>query len=72
MVVSRAPPFKLYRTRILLIPPSLEGTALLQRLRAVPGVLEAVLVAEEGVAYLKIDEDELDEKLLQCAMISSP
>ena len=30
------------------------------RLRGVPGVIEAVVVADEGVAYLKVDRDRLD------------
>jgi MFS family permease len=33
---------------------------LVARLRSVPGVVEAVVVADEGVAYLKIDRDRLD------------
>jgi predicted MFS family arabinose efflux permease len=35
--------------------------ALAERLRGVPGVVEAVVVAEEGVAYLKVNRDQLDE-----------
>jgi len=34
------------------------------RLRGVPGVIEAVVVAEEGVAYLKVDRDRLDDVAL--------
>ncbi|WP_078121400.1 MFS transporter [Thiosocius teredinicola] len=34
------------------------------RLRAVPGVVEAVIVADEGVAYLKVDRDHLDDGAL--------
>jgi len=34
------------------------------RLRTVPGVVEAVVVAEEGVAYLKIDRERLDDVAL--------
>jgi MFS family permease len=37
---------------------------LVEQLRAVPGVVEAVVVAEEGVAYLKIDRDRLDDLAL--------
>jgi MFS family permease len=37
---------------------------LIQRLRGVPGVVEAVVVADEGVAYLKIDRDRLDDRAL--------
>jgi predicted MFS family arabinose efflux permease len=34
------------------------------RLRGVPGVIEAVVVADEGVAYLKVDRDRLDDMAL--------
>lgn len=34
------------------------------RLRAVPGVIEAVVVADEGVAYLKVDREYLDDGAL--------
>ncbi len=41
-----------------------EAEALAARLLAVPGVVEAVVVAEEGVAYLKVDPARLDEGAL--------
>jgi hypothetical protein len=31
------------------------------RLRAIRGVLEVVVIGEEGTAYLKVDRDQLDE-----------
>jgi MFS family permease len=37
---------------------------LVARLRGVPGVIEAVVVADEGVAYLKVDRDRLDDGAL--------
>jgi predicted MFS family arabinose efflux permease len=45
------------------IDPSAAG-ALSARLLAVPGVAEAMVVAEEGVAYLKVDRATLDEEAL--------
>ena len=39
--------------------------ALARRLSAVPGVEEAIVVAEEGVAYLKVDRRTLDDAKLQ-------
>ena len=33
-------------------------------MRSVPGVIEAVVVADEGVAYLKVDRDRLDDVAL--------
>ena len=42
-----------------------KGTGdLADRLRGVPGVVEAVVVADEGVAYLKVDRDRLDDSAL--------
>lgn len=37
---------------------------LVARLRAVPGVVEAVVVPDEGVAYLKVDRERLDDGAL--------
>ena len=34
------------------------------RLRGMPGVIEAVIVADEGVAYLKVDRDRFDDVAL--------
>jgi len=41
-----------------------EAEALTARLLAVPGVVEAEVIAEEGVAYLKVDPARLDEGAL--------
>jgi MFS family permease len=41
-----------------------EPGVLLARLRDVPGVVEAVVIADEGVAYLKVDRDRLDNRAL--------
>ncbi|HQU14982.1 MAG: MFS transporter [Gammaproteobacteria bacterium] len=41
-----------------------EADLLAQRLGQVPGVVEVVVVAAEGVAYLKVDGDALDEAAL--------
>jgi len=37
---------------------------LVERLRGLPGVIEAVVVADEGVAYLKVDRERLDDVAL--------
>ncbi|NIR61330.1 MAG: MFS transporter [Gammaproteobacteria bacterium] len=42
-----------------------EAQALADRLMHVPGVAEAVVVSEEGVAYLKVDNRRLDEAALR-------
>jgi MFS family permease len=41
-----------------------EAGALGRRLAQIPGVAEAVVVAEEGMAYLKVDARELDAEAL--------
>jgi hypothetical protein len=41
-----------------------EAHHLSQQLAAVAGVAEAVVIAEEGVAYLKVDQHILDEAAL--------
>lgn len=41
-----------------------EAQHLAARLRAVPGVAEAVVVAEEGMAYLKVDTQVLNDSVL--------
>ena len=42
-----------------------EADRLAERLLSVQGVADAVVVADEGVAYLKVDSKELDEPALQ-------
>lgn len=44
-----------------------QGAMLAQRLGAVPGVAEAMVVSEEGVAYLKVDHRTLDRDALNQA-----
>lgn len=41
-----------------------EAQRLAARLGGIPGVAEAVVVAEDGVAYLKVDKDNLDRAAL--------
>lgn len=41
-----------------------EASLLVDRLLALPGVEEAVVIAEEGVAYLKVDSKTVDRKAL--------
>ena len=55
-----------YSSRLLDIAglPDQGSGQLVERLRSVPGVVEAVVVADEGVAYLKVDRDRLDDGAL--------
>lgn len=49
---------------------SAQAHALCGRLLSVTGIAEAVVVAEDGVAYLKVDKDRLDHTLLAEALAS--
>lgn len=62
-VTMKQPPYvKSYR---LPLPDSQPGDeALLRRILAVPGVAEAVIVAEEAAAYIKVDTQVLDREAL--------
>lgn len=46
------------------VPDEAAADALAARLGAVPGVVEAVVIATDGVAYLKVDKGTLDEAAL--------
>jgi MFS family permease len=65
-VAATMPPLQYVATRLLRVgrqsPP--QAKALAQKLRALPGVTEAVVIAEEGVAYLKVDPQRFDERVL--------
>lgn len=57
----------LFESRLLRIPEEVSAAGahgLSEELARVPGVLEATVVAEEGVAYVKIDSTRLDEERL--------
>ncbi|MBI5611694.1 MAG: MFS transporter [Gammaproteobacteria bacterium] len=41
-----------------------QAEKLAKKLAAVPGVAEAIVIAEEGIAYLKVDTHALDERAL--------
>jgi hypothetical protein len=45
-----------------------DAALLARQLSAVAGVVEAVVIAEEGVAYLKVDETLLDEQAIEQAL----
>jgi len=42
-----------------------EAIALSAKLRLVPGVVEAVVLADDGVAYLKVEKEKLDKAALE-------
>ena len=59
------------RSQVIRLSPSLAGGGSLEslgiqrQLLAIPGVRDALVVPEEGVAYLKVDSRELDSARLQ-------
>ena len=44
--------------------PNGEASLLSRRLLGVPGVTEAVVLSDDGVAYLKVERDRLDRDML--------
>lgn len=67
IVALTAPALERYTTRMLHIgrrAPA-EARTLAEQLAAIPGVAEATVIAEEGVAYLKVDDRRLDLKALE-------
>ena len=47
-----------------------QAEKLARKLAAVPGVAEAIVIAEEGIAYLKVDARALDKKALESFSVS--
>ena len=45
-----------------------EAHTLSQQLAEINGVIEAIVIAEDGVAYLKVDQKILDENALAAAV----
>jgi predicted MFS family arabinose efflux permease len=61
VVLSLRPPENLSRHVLALGPLTVEqGSTLREQLLAIPGVEEAVVAIDEGVAYLKVDNGRLD------------
>ena len=52
-------------TRLVAIGDGADAHALAARLRQVPGVAEAVVIAEEKLAYLKVDSKSFDAKMAE-------
>ncbi|MEH6567188.1 MAG: MFS transporter [Halopseudomonas sp.] len=62
-VTMNEPPY-VTSYRLALSPAQTQDTTLAASLLAVPGVAEAIIVAEEAAAYLKVDTKELDREAL--------
>ncbi len=73
VVVITAPVPRLLETHLLKVGPQppAEARALAERLAAIPGVSEAIVIAEEGVAYLKVDTGVVDTAMLDEYAVTS-
>jgi MFS family permease len=72
-LAATTPPLTLFATRTVAIgrrDPQAAGR-LARALSAVPGVTEAIVLAEEGVAYLTVDTRLLDERALRAALAAA-
>ena len=65
---------KCLSTRLVRLKPDYLGDVgrLVLKLTEIRGVAEAVVIAEEGVAYLKVDRNALDENSLMEFSVASP
>ncbi len=63
-VTMREPPY-VTSIRLPLAPAALQDAVLVQRFRALPGVADAVVVAEEAAACVKVDTQQVDRTALE-------
>ena len=66
IIAATMPEPKWLETRELRVgrQPPAQAHQLAQKLETIPGVREAVVIADEGIAYLKVDAEALDERAL--------
>lgn len=70
-VTMREPPY-VTSLRLPLSPEALREAGLTERLKAVAGVTDAVVVAEEGAIYIKLDTELLDRATLEQLVNPAP
>jgi MFS family permease len=70
-VTMREPPY-VTSLRLPLSSAALEDARLAERLLAVPGVADAVVVAEEAAVYIKVDTEQLDRTSLERLVDPAP
>ena len=66
----REPPY-VTSLRLPLSPEAIREAGLVERLKAVVGVTDAVIVAEEAAIYIKLDTELLDRTTLEC-LVNNP
>ncbi|MBS7559275.1 MULTISPECIES: MFS transporter [Pseudomonas] len=70
-VTMREPPY-VTSLRLPLSPEAIREAGLVERLKAVAGVTDAVVVAEEAAIYIKLDTELLDRATLEQLVNSAP
>ena len=70
-VTMREPPY-VTSLRLPLSPQAMRETGLAERLKTVPGVTDAVVVAEEAAIYIKLDKEILDRTALERLVNPAP
>ena len=70
-VTMREPPY-VTSLRLPLSPEALREAGLAERLKAVTGVTDAVIVAEEAAIYIKLDTELLDRATLEQLVNPAP
>lgn len=70
-VTMREPPY-VTSLRLPLSAAALGDAGLVARLLALPGVADAVVVAEEGAIYIKLDTEQLDRTSLERLINAAP
>ncbi|WP_017939139.1 MFS transporter [Zestomonas thermotolerans] len=70
-VTMREPPY-VTSLRFPLPPSALRDAGLAERLLKLPGVADAMVVAEEAALYIKVDSEQLDRTSIECAINAAP
>ncbi|MFO7603356.1 MAG: MFS transporter [Gammaproteobacteria bacterium] len=71
LIGLRQPPYCSSQMLNVGVIDSRRAAALAHELQQIPGVLEAVVIPEDGVAYLKVDKHSLDQDALYAYSVSS-
>ncbi len=70
-VTMREPPY-VTSLRLPLDAAALAEVGLVERLRATPGVADAVVVVDEAAIYIKVDTQQLDRTSVERLIVSAP
>ncbi|WP_276487546.1 MFS transporter [Ectopseudomonas mendocina] len=70
-VTMREPPY-VSSLRLPLDAAALADVGLVERLKATPGVADAVVVVDEAAIYIKVDTQQVDRTTLESLIVSAP